>query len=289
MMNIPNNDSILEIERLSQRVEIITKGGKQVWHVWNKSAHESTKDVRDTETKLILLHGGSGSWTHWLRNIRELSQKREVWALDIPGFGDSDLPQNAKDVDDLVPFVLEGLEYVGQGSGLDLVGFSFGGLLAGFIAAQSPAIINKLILVGVPGLGLTGKPLPLRGLRSDMVKSEISDVQRHNLKVMMLANEYMIDEATLELQQKNIKRDRLKRRRIARSDVLLELQKRWTAPVYAIWGELDALYLGRMDEIEGKFKSCDLRSFQTIAGAGHWVQYEQAKLFNSCLENILNN
>lgn len=285
MKNTPLNDSILEIERLSQRIELSVNGAKQVWHVWGKGAQESDKQTR---AKVVLLHGGSGSWTHWLRNIRQLSLTREVWALDIPGFGDSDLPPNAIDVDDLVPYVVEGLEYVAQNAALDVVGFSFGGLLAGFVAANKPALINKLILVGVPALGLTTRPLPLRGLRADMSETEITDVHRHNLKVMMLADEDMIDEATLELQQMNIKRDRLKRRRIARGDVLLELQKKWTSPVYALWGELDALYAGRMNEIEEKFKFCDLRSFQTILGAGHWVQYERSESFNSLLETILN-
>jgi len=286
VMHTSLNDSISEIERLSQRIELSVKGAKQVWHVWGKGAQKSDKPA---QAKVVLLHGGSGSWTHWLRNIRALSNTHEVWALDIPGFGDSDLPPNAIDVDDLVPYVVEGLEQVAQNTALDVVGFSFGGLLAGFIAAHKPALINKLILVGVPALGLTSRPLVLKGLRADMSESEVKDVHRHNLKVMMLADEGMIDEATLELQQMNIKRDRLKRRRIARGDVLLELQKQWSSPVYAIWGQLDALYINQIDEVKGKFKSCDLRSFQTIPGAGHWVQYEQPELFNSCLKTILNS
>ena len=278
MNNHFSKNTILEIKAQSTRFDITTSGVKQVWHVWNKGAKE----------RIVLFHGGSGSWTHWLRNIGQLSKIREVWALDIPGFGDSELPPGAIDVDDLVPFVVEGMQKIGEMKALDVLGFSFGGLLAGHIAASTPALIRKLILVGVPGLGLTGSPLPLRGLRPDMTRQDIQKVHHHNLKTMMIANEYMIDSATIELQEQNIARDRLKRRRIARSDVMLKLQKEWSCPVFGIWGELDALYKGRMHEIKDCFKNCDLQVFQTIQNAGHWVQYEQAQNFNESVIDILN-
>jgi pimeloyl-ACP methyl ester carboxylesterase len=271
-------DSIFSVESLGTRIEVQVQGVLQVWHVWNKGAKD----------KLVLLHGGSGSWTHWLRNITVLSAAREVWALDIPGFGDSQLPPQASDVDDLVPYVIEGMRVIAEGEALDVIGFSFGGLLAGFIAATDRSIVRSLILVGVPALGLTGTPLALRGLRSDMKELEVQVVVRHNLKVMMIANEDMINSETLELQQKNIARDRLKRRRIARGDAMLRLQKDWSCPVFAIWGELDALYKGRIDEVRERLKDCDLREFNIIPNAGHWVQYEQATAFNACILKILD-
>ena len=278
MLNEPFEDSILEIESLAVQKIIDIQGLQQVWHVWNEGASE----------KLVLLHGGSGSWTHWIHNIKALSQHREVWALDIPGFGDSDLPPNAVDVDDLVPFVIQGLSKVVQQQAVDVVGFSFGGLLAGYIAAKDASLIKKLILVGVPALGLTGKPLPLRGIRPEMVEDEITEIYRHNLEVMMISNKQKIDRKTLELQKKNIARDRLKRRRIARGDILLELQNDWKCPVYAVWGELDALYKEKIHLVKDKFANCNLRDFKVIPDAGHWVQYEQANEFNIHLLNILD-
>ncbi len=47
--------------------------GDVVWHVWGQEHVEST-------TPLVLLHGGSGSWTHWVRNVQHLAQTRCVWA-----------------------------------------------------------------------------------------------------------------------------------------------------------------------------------------------------------------
>lgn len=271
-------DTVQELKFRALRKEILVDGVQQVWHVWNP----------DGNSQLVLLHGGSGSWTHWINNITALSQTRAVWALDIPGFGDSQLPPNALDVDDLVPFVMKGLNAINKGGGLDIIGFSFGGLLGGYLAAQGSTIIKSLILVGVPALGLTQKPLPLRGLRAEMTTSQIDAVHRHNLEIMMIYDSYLIDEVTLELQKENIARDRLRRRRIARSDVLVHLQRKWRCTVHGIWGEQDALYLGLLGAVREKLSNCDLRSFTVIPKAGHWVQFEQAQAFNTCVLSLLD-
>lgn len=63
------------------------EGQTVVWHHWGPH--------RPGRLPLVMLHGGSGSWTHWIRNIDALlAQGFELWLPDLPGFGDSDpLPQ----------------------------------------------------------------------------------------------------------------------------------------------------------------------------------------------------
>jgi pimeloyl-ACP methyl ester carboxylesterase len=43
---------------------------------------------------LVLVHGGHGSWLHWVRNIEALSAKRTLWIPDLPGYGDSSALQS---------------------------------------------------------------------------------------------------------------------------------------------------------------------------------------------------
>jgi len=243
---------------------------QQTWHVWNRSHPQP----------LVLLHGGSGSWTHWVRNIDALSEDHAVWAMDLPGMGDSALPPEAKDADDIAPWVAQGMAQLLGGQAIPVMGFSFGGLTAGFVAARHPERVSRLLLVGVPGLGLFGDTLPLRGFLPNMDQSQRNAVHHHNLMSIMLAHEASLIDQTLEIQERNVVRDRLRRRRIARSTVMMELQTQWRCPVHALWGALDALYLENLSSAPERLNQCDLRDLTLLPDTGHWANYENAKAFN---------
>ena len=263
---------------LAQRIELQTASGMQVWHVWNKDAGHP----------LVLLHGGSGSWTHWVRNVLPLSQSRAVWALDTPGLGDSELPPAALDADDLALPFAQGLEAFFGEEAVDVVGFSFGGLVLGFMAADQPQRVKRMVLVGVPGLGLSNNIVNMKGFRDNMTAQEREAVHKNNLLAIMLNDEQWITPELLALQEFNVQRDRLRRRRIARSDALLALQTKWTCEVHGIWGELDALYKGKMHLLPERLSHCHLKSFHLVQNAGHWVQFEQAQAFNALLQDCLH-
>lgn len=269
-----NHRSILALAR---RIEWPTPHGTQVWHVWNEAAGRP----------LILLHGGSGSWTHWVANVQALSRHRAVYALDLPGFGDSDLPPGARDVDGLYQPVAEGIvSLLGPGPH-EVMGFSFGGMTAGFIAAEMPDLFARMVLVGIPGLGLFGPRLALRGTREDMSEQEEREVLRHNLRIFMLCHDESITDDTIDMQAHNVARDRLRRRRIAGGDPLIALQTRWRCPVHTIWGQHDALYGDNLAQIPQALAGCQHLGFHVVPDAGHWVQYERPEAFNavalSCL------
>jgi pimeloyl-ACP methyl ester carboxylesterase len=257
----------------AQRLEVQTASGMQVWHVWNASAGKP----------LVLLHGGSGSWNHWVRNVLPLSQSRAVWALDTPGLGDSELPIGAEDADDLSVPLAQGLIALFNEVAVDMVGFSFGGLMAGFLAAQQPSLIKRMVLVGVPGLGLSNNIPNMRGFRVGMTSEERMAIHRNNLLAIMVHDENHISSDLLAMQEHNVLRDRLRRRRIARSDVLLSLQNQWKCEVHGIWGEKDALYEGSLHLLPELLSGCQLMNFDIIEGAGHWVQFEAADTFNQLL------
>ena len=264
-------DPVLKaLQTHAERIDVVVNGVQQTWHVWNRS---HTKP-------LVLLHGGSGSWTHWVRNIDALSEDHAVWAMDLPGMGDSALPPEAKDADDIAPWVAQGMAQLLGGQAIPVMGFSFGGLTAGFVAARHPERVSRLLLVGVPGLGLFGDTLPLRGFLPDMDQDQRNTVHHHNLMSIMLAHEASLIDQTLEIQERNVVRDRLRRRRIARSTVMMELQTQWRCPVHALWGALDALYLENLSSAPERLNQCDLRDLTLLPDTGHWANYENAKAFN---------
>ena len=266
---------IKKVEAQSQRIKQAYTWGNAVWHVWGD----------ETGEPLVLLHGGSGSWTHWVRNVVHLSQYRALWALDLPGFGDSDLPAGVADADDLVPYVAEILKHTFDGVAVDVMGFSFGAMTAGLVAADRPSLIRQLVLVGAPGLGLFGRDLPMRGMQPDMDEAAQRLVHEHNLNTMMFAHADTVSNDVVDLQQANVARDRLRRRRIARTDVLVRAQTHWTCPVHGVWGEFDALYTGRLQQVPQILSRLD--SFTVVPDAGHWVMFERADAFHAVVDPLL--
>ena len=267
-----------QIQAQAERIEIHTPSGLQVWHVWNRAA----------QNPLVLLHGGSGSWNHWVRNVLPLSTDRAVWALDTPGMGDSELPPGALDADDLTQPLEQGLQLLFGDAAVDMVGFSFGGLMAGYLAANTVHRIKRLVVVGMPGLGLSNQIVNMRGFRVGMSQQDRYEVHKNNLMAIMLQHETNLTPELLAMQEHNVLRDRMRRRRIARSDAMLQLQQHWQCPIYGIWGENDALYTGSLHLIPGLLSGCDLKDFHVVPGAGHWVQYEQAELFNQLIQQSLD-
>ena len=246
-------------------------GGTMAWRRWGTSG-----------PPLVLLHGGSGSWTHWLRNIDALAQRYTVYAADLPGCGDSALPPGARDADSIYQHVADGIAQLAGGVPVQLVAFSFGTLVAGFIAAERPALVKHLHLTGCAGLGLARPQLNLQSLAGVPPEGHEAIV-RANMESLMVLHPQTLDETALSLHYANLARDRLRRRRISRTAVMTQLQKRWQCPVHAVWGSGDILIAHDRPRLREVLSGCDLRGLDLVDDAGHWVQYERAKAFEEVL------
>ncbi|HQS30518.1 MAG: alpha/beta hydrolase [Polaromonas sp. 35-63-240] len=258
--------------------------GAMVWHAWRPARDQGHPPV-------VLLHGGSGSWTHWLRNIDALvASGRQVYAADLPGFGDSAAPARGTDADALTEPVEHGLQQLLGPSACDLVAFSFGGMVAGFIAAQFPARAHRLVLVGAPGLGVASRnTIALTAWRHLSDPAAREAVHRQNLAVLMLFRPEAITALALRLHTDNTLRDRMKGRRLAYSEALAEALVTVTCPVHAIYGREDALYRQRQDALLQALRHApDFRGLQWIEDAGHWVQFERPAAFDAALLAILD-
>ena len=236
---------------------------------------------------VVLLHGGSGSWNHWIRNIDALARGRTLWIPDLPGCGDSSLPPGAYDADSIFEQVATGIGQCSPGQPVDVVGFSFGSLVAGLIAAHHPELVRRLILVAPPALGLHRPPLGLKSLAAKMGPEQNEQAIRHNLQHLMLHRASSIDSMAVALHAANFARDRLRLRRLARGKIMLELKTRWQCPVSAIWGGEDALAHQELHRMHEVLDGCDLREIRVIDDAGHWVQYEEPGAFNDALAQCL--
>lgn len=99
---------------------------------------------------LILLHGFALSCDIWLQNIDKLSQNYTVIALDIIGFGKSDVPKKEISVDFLPQFIFHFLNKLNIAKAT-FIGHSMGGMISLWIAINYPKIVESLILVGSAG------------------------------------------------------------------------------------------------------------------------------------------
>jgi len=271
--------SVSRIDSLARRKLTPSGTGSMVWRVWG--------DGRP----LVLLHGASGSWTHWIRNIAPLARHFRVLAPDMPGFGDSDTPPEPHTADVLAGFVASGLNLlVPPPMEFDMAGFSFGGIIAGLVAARLEYRVRTLVLLGAGGLALAGAPsLQLLQTRPDMAPADLERVHRENLRILMIADPQKVDELAVFLQIENIHRARFKSGTIPASGILLHALPAIRARITGISGGCDALLGPRLDDYRRVLASAqpdlDLR---VIAGAGHWVTYEAAEEVNALLQDILS-
>ena len=265
----------------AQRCVTRHDGADTVWHVWGDLGRPV----------VVLLHGGSGSWTHWVLNIAPLRDAGwRVLVPDLPGFGDSDLPAGCTDTDDLPGHLHAGLAHLAPVGPVSLVGFSFGGMTAALWLDAFPQDARQLVLVGAPGLGLTvPERIPLKGWRHLPTPEAQAQVHRHNLQVLMLQAPDRLDALALDLHTANVRRDRMPRRRLSGTPIVAEVLPRLQVPVSAIYGEHDALYRGRLPQVQAALAAWVPHggAWHTIPGAGHWVQYEAAALFDEALAQVL--
>jgi pimeloyl-ACP methyl ester carboxylesterase len=239
---------------------------------------------------LVLFHGASGSWTHWIRNILPLAERFRVLAPDMPGFGDSDSPPEPHTADGLADLLAASLDVVlPPPMRFDLAGFSFGAIMAGLVAARLGHRVSKAVLVGTGGLGLgLGSPRGLARIDASMSPEEIRGAHRANLLALMLAKPESADDLAVSLQIENLRRARFKSGTIPQSDVLRRALPLIRARIAGIWGGSDAFADGRLDACRRVLTSAQADfDFRVIEGAGHWVPYEAADQINAALFELL--
>ena len=269
----------LRVLSRAKPIDTVHGGTRIVWHAWGDPDAEP----------LVLLHGGSGSWTHWLRNVEPIAASgRRVVVPDLPGFGDSVAAEGIADADGMVEPASAGLrEVVGPGA-VDVVGFSFGGMLAGLIAAAHPDLVRRIVLAGAPALGMRAEDLRLKDWRHLPSREAQDQVHRENMRILMLHEPANIDDFAVRLHAANLARDRMRQRRMARTDILARTLPTLGCRVDGIWGEFDQLYAGKMGELgELLHRMPNFGELVLVPDAGHWVQFENAESFNEALARLL--
>ncbi len=129
------------LDLLGRRVNVLDTGG----------GTQPTSSAGTGGPPLLFLHGWSSNWQIFLLNITAFMGTHRCLALDLPGFGASEMPSEpisiqgyAKTVDAMCDAL--GVECV------SVVGNSMGGLIGAELALSFGTRVDRLVLVSAAGL-----------------------------------------------------------------------------------------------------------------------------------------
>ncbi|WP_213953756.1 alpha/beta fold hydrolase [Variovorax sp. dw_954] len=268
---------IERIDALSTHHDPVHEGVRVRWRRFGSDAGKAP---------LVLLHGGHGSWMHWLRNVEALSAARAVWVPDMPGFAESGTPPAPAPGEAAIDPLLKALggtldALIGARTPICLGGFSFGGLTAAKFAVKRGAV-ERLFLIG------SGGHATLRRLSIEMInwkKSVNREAERaalqHNLGALML-HDKAFDPLAFEIHDISCHGTRFRSKDVSLSGGLQAALDALACPQLLVWGEFDVTADPR-PVVAALVAGHPNREGVVIDGAGHWTQYERAAEINALL------
>ncbi|MGH2946309.1 MAG: alpha/beta fold hydrolase [Solirubrobacteraceae bacterium] len=102
---------------------------------------------------LLFIHGLGALWQCWLLNMPPFMESHRVVALDLPGFGQSEMPRGEISVRDYARVVDDVCDQLGVESPA-VVGNSMGGFVGAELALSFPTRVDRLVLVSAAGLSI---------------------------------------------------------------------------------------------------------------------------------------
>jgi pimeloyl-ACP methyl ester carboxylesterase len=247
---------------------------------------------------VVLLHGLGASVVAWRDNIAPLAGRFTVYAVDIPGHGDSAKPRMAYTLDQGVDFLTSFLDAVGVPAAA-FVGNSMGGLIALRTAMERPERASHLVLVDSAGLGREVSPflrLMSAPLLGEVLERSSAKGTEAMLRVVFSQRDFitpeLVDELTRTRASPGAKRAVLRMLRHGvgfrgvRPTVRFEDQlPGLSVPVLVVWGEKDRVF--PVAQAIGAARASPSVRLAVFPGCGHWPQMERAAEFNDLLLDFL--
>ena len=254
----------------------------------------NTHDVGEGEA-VLLIHGsgpGVSSWANWRLLIPDLSEDHRVVAPDMIGFGYTEAPTVAFDLDawlNQLTGLLDALDI----EKAHVVGNSFGGAMALRLALTAPERVGKLILMGpaaisfgmTPGLdevwGFKPSPEAMAHLVRDVFTSATTDISD---EIVALRHQASIRPGVQERYAALFPAPRQQ-----------WLDRLAVSPEEAAQVQHDTLVVHGADDLvipleasQRLVEAMPNARLEIAAHCGHWVQLEYADVFASLVRGHLS-
>jgi pimeloyl-ACP methyl ester carboxylesterase len=266
-------------------------------------------DIGSGESACVFIHGIGTSWKFWLQTLPAVARYGRVIAVDLPGFGESQLLRRWLTPASVADWVLALCVELGLDR-IALCGHSLGAIVSAQYAASHPGRVNRLVLVGgtLSALKLYRAPVRTAVAHPGTVANFAFVVANAAIPTPTWLREHLLDNSLFRSialrhylsQPSMISGPAL---RLALSDVgrpgvipaLLasvgfdysSVLRRIECPTLLINGIDDRL--GPPEEIPDFLENVPHARVLLFEGTGHWPMLERPQLFNDCLVEFLGD
>jgi pyruvate dehydrogenase E2 component (dihydrolipoamide acetyltransferase) len=235
---------------------------------------------------VVLIHGFGGDLDNWLFNIDALAETATVYALDLPGHGQSTKTIRTPSLSGMAGVVIGLMDVLGIGKA-HLVGHSMGAAIAVKVAEKAKSRVASLTLIAPSGLGPEINGAYITGFIKGASRRDMKPVLE-----LLFANRDLVSRQLID--------DVLKFKRLdgveqalgglgealfgggKQRDNVAAVAKAAGVPITVIFGKEDQIIpLAHAQALAGAAK------IEIIDGAGHMPMMEAAKRVNELLgENV---
>jgi pimeloyl-ACP methyl ester carboxylesterase len=229
---------------------------------------------------VLLLHGWGDSLKTFSTLRKDLSENYQVLAVDLPGFGGTQVPKETWDLDNYAEFVGHLLEKLRLEQPYAVVGHSNGGAVAIRAISLGPLQPEKLVLMAASGIRTTQKMkrvvLKFIAKVGNLATIWMPERYRRALRKSLYdaaGSDLLVAPQLEETFKKTVRQDVQKDAAQLETDTLL---------IYAKQDETVPLSYGRL--YEAYIKNSKL---EEIDDAGHFVHLDRPEKVNKLIEDFL--
>lgn len=229
---------------------------------------------------VLLLHGWGGSIQTMMPIFNILKEKFRVVALDLPGFGNSDIPKEPWNSYDYAECINKFIEKLNLNE-IILFGHSHGGRIS-IVLASKYNFVKKLILIDSAGI------IPKRKAKYYIKVYWFKMLKKIYLTFPLKNKQEKLDKFYKKFGSRDYRdAEGVMRQTMVKviNDNLLRLLSDIKAPTLLIWGENDEdtpLYMGEMME-----KEIPDSGLVILKGAGHYSYIDNYEQFRAIINVFL--